>query len=474
MGTIYRSCSSMYIWLVPTDPDFRYRTPFEMITYFYHDKHFHELPGFTLNERTESRAFEDNPTYQELYSLFHDSISRSWWERLWCVQEVALCPKAIVRMGSWWIPWSSWLEARQNHNNHSGGCCKGLAESMPAKYAYFADPMLFLSTRSKGASVNNIIVSLRHKLCRDPRDKIYGLLALLEDGQALDLRPDYTMPVNELYRKVTQVIITQSNGDLHYLTGSGTGSNSYELPTWVRDFAAPLHPVRASNERNRFNKYNLYSASGETNSEATVFGKNILCLSGTFVDSVSSIGNTIDYRDWNHPQGVLYGVQAWAELAGVSISDTCCAPGSAQERFWRTIMADSYVDDDEYARIPAASHAELSSRFPTVKSSIDQGRDPLVTPNVFAFWSAISWRTFFMTDGGHMCLCFPHVQPGDEVWVLAGGKLPFVLRPFDEATNTAGEPTRMCRLVGECYLDGFVDGEALQREGVPLVPVDLS
>jgi hypothetical protein len=474
MGTIYRRCSSMYIWLGPTNPSFVDRSPFEMISHFYNNKHFHELPGFTQNEKTGLWEFQDNPTYQEIYSLFHDSISRPWWERLWCVQEVALCPKAIVRMGLWWMPWSSWLEARENHSNHSGGCCKGLAESIPAKYAYFADPMLFLSTRSEATSIDDIIVSLRHKLCKDARDKVYGLLALLENGQALDLRPDYTMPVGDLYRQVTQVIITQSNGDLRYLTGSGFGSDSNQLPSWVRDFAAPLHPVRASNERNRFNKYSLYYASGEMKSKAKVMGEDTLCLSGTFVDYVGCMGASIDYRDWDHPQGVLHGVQAWAELAGVSALDSYCTPGSAQERFWRTITADSFVDDDEYVRIPTASHAALSSWFTTVKSSIDRGRDPLVTPYVFAFWSAVSGRNFFMTKSGHMGLCFPHARLGDEVWVLAGGKVPFVLRPLDEAADTAEAPTITRKLIGECYLDSYMDGEALQKEGATMVPIHLS
>ena len=79
-----------------------------------------------------------------------------------------------------------------------------------------------------------------------------------------------------------------------------------------------------------------------------------------------------------------------------------------------------------------------------------------------------------MTEGGHVGLCFPHARPGDEVWVLAGGKVPFVLRRFDEAADTSDASTRTCGLVGECYLDGFMDGEALQKEGITMVPIHLS
>lgn len=42
---------------------------------------------------------------------------------------------------------------------------------------------------------------------------------------------------------------------------------------------------------------------------------------------------------------------------------------------------------------------------------------------------------------------------GDEVWVLFGGRVPFVLRP-----NEAGSTFSM---IGDCYLHGFMDGEAM-------------
>lgn len=478
MGTIYRRCSSMYIWLGPSNSsfaDYRNRNPFEMILHWYHDKHFYELPGFLRTVDTDRWKFHDNPTYQDMYNLFNDVISRPWWERLWCVQEIALCPKAIVRMGWWWIPWSTFLRARENHSRHSAGCCKGLAKSMPAKYTYFADHMLFLSTRSESTSIDEIVRSLRHKLCKDPRDKIYGLLALLPKNSSLNIRPDYSISVGDVYRQVAQVIISQSEGNLRYLTGSGHGSDCYQLPSWVRDFAAPLHPFRASNERTRYSKYKLYRASGETKSENKIPDKDTLCLSGIFIDQIDRIGPLIEYRDWMHPQGAIPSIQAWAEMAGVSILESDCAPGSVQERFWRTITADAFVaDNDKYERIPISSHSALSSWFTTVKDSIDQGQEPLITPYVFAFWSAMSGRTFFRTKKGHMGLCFPHTRLGDEVWALAGGNVPFVLRRLDDAVETAGTPVRIRKLVGECYLDGFMDGEALRREGEDvLMPVHL-
>ena len=105
-----------------------------------------------------------------------------------------------------------------------------------------------------------------------------------------------------------------------------------------------------------------------------------------------------------------------------------------------------------------------------------EGEEPLITPQVHAFWRATQGRTFFGTVEGGFGLCFPHAIPGDEVWVLAGGRVPFVLRSMDDAGEATGRdaegPVRR-RLVGECYLHGFVDGEAERMGKSDMVPVHL-
>jgi hypothetical protein len=56
-----------------------------------------------------------------------------------------------------------------------------------------------------------------------------------------------------------------------------------------------------------------------------------------------------------------------------------------------------------------------------------------------------------VTNTGYLGLGNP--QPGDEVWVLLGGNSPFVLRPVPDSSQY--------RLVGDCYVQGIMDGEAL-------------
>jgi hypothetical protein len=61
-------------------------------------------------------------------------------------------------------------------------------------------------------------------------------------------------------------------------------------------------------------------------------------------------------------------------------------------------------------------------------------------------------RKPFVTKKGHLGLGFDHLEPGDAVAVLIGCQVPFVLRK-----SVGGR----YKIVGEAYVDGIMDGEAM-------------
>jgi hypothetical protein len=63
-------------------------------------------------------------------------------------------------------------------------------------------------------------------------------------------------------------------------------------------------------------------------------------------------------------------------------------------------------------------------------------------------------REFFASDRGNIGWAPPGAKVGDEICVFHGCKLPFVIR-------RAAHPDHY-RLIGACYIQGFVDGEALE------------
>lgn len=73
-------------------------------------------------------------------------------------------------------------------------------------------------------------------------------------------------------------------------------------------------------------------------------------------------------------------------------------------------------------------------------------------------WASVArvmtWgHSFFTTTKGYMGLGSQAMKPGDVVSILAGGEVPFILR-------RAGE---FFQLVGECYVYGIMNGEAVHK-----------
>ncbi|KAH7369985.1 hypothetical protein BKA65DRAFT_487486, partial [Rhexocercosporidium sp. MPI-PUGE-AT-0058] len=95
------------------------------------------------------------------------------------------------------------------------------------------------------------------------------------------------------------------------------------------------------------------------------------------------------------------------------------------------------------------------------------------TPGIFeAVTEILFWihrmtraRVFFLTKKGYMGLGPAGMLPGDRVFTLIGGDVPFAIRPVGEEFE----------LVGEAYVHGIMDGELWSGEydGAELVLGDV-
>ena len=61
-------------------------------------------------------------------------------------------------------------------------------------------------------------------------------------------------------------------------------------------------------------------------------------------------------------------------------------------------------------------------------------------------------------------MCYPESRVGDEIWVLYGGKVLIVLRQIHEHDQRIVVRITGHLFVGDCYLDEFMDGQAI-RDG---------
>jgi hypothetical protein len=118
---------------------------------------------------------------------------RSYWTRLWVIQEIGLSKNLRVCIGRSSRPWDDFLRCL---NRHSSG-----------NFHYENDLINNLDRKRKGrhGSENNLeklLEDFQYARCKDPRDKIYGLLGLAHDCQDGSIEVDYTKSPFGLYTDV--------------------------------------------------------------------------------------------------------------------------------------------------------------------------------------------------------------------------------------------------------------------------------
>jgi hypothetical protein len=75
-----------------------------------------------------------------------------------------------------------------------------------------------------------------------------------------------------------------------------------------------------------------------------------------------------------------------------------------------------------------------------------------------------SSRRIFRTRENYLGNGPRSIRPGDQVWILAGTKIPSVLRPQENGKYV---------LVGDSYAHGIMHGEAFERQGFEIVNIQL-
>ena len=75
--------------------------------------------------------------------------------------------------------------------------------------------------------------------------------------------------------------------------------------------------------------------------------------------------------------------------------------------------------------------------------------------------SATYKRRLFFTQEGYICLAPKGARVGDQIYLLFGAEVPYVLR-------RKGDGLQTFEVVGECYCHGIMEGEMLAAGRTPL------
>ncbi|KAK3319764.1 heterokaryon incompatibility protein-domain-containing protein [Cercophora scortea] len=389
--------------------------------------------------------------YRRTHAL-SDLMNLSWWHRIWTVQEAVLPKRACIKCGSMQLDFSILLAANSSSVTHTmQECCRDLetigsfwSTTSSLKYLKEKDPSPYLFVNS--------LYEFKPRLASDPRDKVFALLGL--GGTTFPANyelPNYKDVISHLVRG----LIAESK-DIVILARTAERNRSPGLPTWAPDLCAELDSTRLHyvNQLARCYEYHHCNAAGGTQPETKDLGsESLLALQGLVVDEIVEIGRCFDDVD-----KTLETILEWRDIMNRAgeLNHGIVYPrgGTYQEAFWRVMTVDFVLLRNgrrfDWRRANASDKAQWREEWgPNIKRALKQ-----LLP------SEGSW--FFTTRTGMIGVCHSKVEVGDAVYVLLGGRMPFVLRP-SRGHEEGTDPPRY-EYVGQTYVHGIMDGEVI-REG---------
>ncbi|KAB2111611.1 hypothetical protein AG0111_0g1295 [Alternaria gaisen] len=463
MDLVYKLCEKVYIWLgSPDDSNLTKSNPFALVKHLAADKHFYELPGYHKDKSTASWMIDaSNEEFTSIWEGFELVAGSPWWHRAWTVQEAILPHQAVVICGTWRTPWESFEMYRKNTRQHipnlvEACCYRAYVAINLGRRMSMVNLMNYTQSLEKSRRVapgfetfSDISFAYMNRQCSNPLDKIYSLLGLPALSK-IELYPDYTKEVSEVYVEAFCKMLGEAKRSPRCLLGEGFNSERFNLPSWVRDFSAVFDPELQLNRIH--SDYYLYKACGGLSGKLEVEDGKQLLTHGILIDRVKAVA--METYIWESPNlaEILHNWGRICDENGISVRTD-----EAVDTFARVLCGG--VTEQTHGRF------ELFDQNDVDLPTDSEWREFWATGNVNVFsgrygtacTNALDGRILYVTSSGRIGLSFPNIKVGDEVWIIHGSNVPFILR-------RQSETPAQHRLVGETYLNGVMDGSCARGD----------
>ncbi|KAI0469204.1 heterokaryon incompatibility protein-domain-containing protein [Xylaria cf. heliscus] len=408
-------------------------------------------------------------------------LSRSWFTRVWIVQELVLGSDVLVLCGGDEISWDDLFESikecelQLNANLPDSKGIRILSNAGPA-YALGFTRHLFKSGRSK-TSFLDLLEAFSYTKSTKPCDKLFALLGLASDVDEEEFNPDYDSELGKVVRRYAETFVKKGRAlDLLYRAGL---SKSSTPSSWIPDWTADEFPHTISTWD--AGTAGAFYAGRHAPPEASLHEGGdlpILKIEGVLIDSITSMHEirmgsgayvsftnaTDDIRkhteflrdyptgeslervmlllpigDANRPQSE----SPQERLASSQRHNT--APTDRSRSAWPDNLADEILSIDTSGDV--TKYAERSYESKQIVS--------LYWQTAADFTKRLNRAAFCTTERRYAGLAPGKAQKGDKICLFRGGKVPFILRE----TSIVGQ----YRLVGECYIHGIMYGEMVEH-----------
>jgi hypothetical protein len=293
-----------------------------------------------------------------------------------------------------------------------------------------------------------LLRNVRQLEATDPRDKIFGVVGLSTNFEAIIPAPDYSQSPAELFTEVTIRFLKLSKSLYFLIEACTSDDSSKEYPSWVTDWSRPPILDFSVSLAKRFRADRGSKCTYKVSAD-----RKELRVKGVRVDSVdrTQLAAIEAYRYGRVP--IRERIPGWqASCAAASTLQSYATGETVQEALWRTLSWNVEATDRHSA--PMETSQVFESWHRAIMSDLANGEER-PPPNQFYFSRRVnSTAPVCVTLKGFLTSVPYTTQAGDCIAVLAGGRVPFVLRPTRDHY----------RLIGPCYVHGIMNGEAFPED----------
>ncbi|KAJ4180024.1 hypothetical protein NW755_012064 [Fusarium falciforme] len=422
MGNVYVLASRVVVWLGEANKD----SDFVMSLLRDVGARMQQEPNGWI-QYLETEAYQSRAMH-----ALHSLLLRPWFKRVWIRQEIGLAnSESVVMCGYVVMPWQHFREVLrqlriQPYVEHLGETAVVLEETRRA--------ILPMSTKVSPRLFSRLYQA-RPSQCLDPKDRIYANLNLTQSIYRDKIKVDYNMSTLDLYRQV--VLVDLEMGDLSILGHCDISTRPADWPSWVPDWS------------NLFCTRILAKAKSSSIllPDGEYVGNNILQAAGLIISRIESLDKTRFYRDRSNFNTELQ------RLAKTRITGSYVNGQSLLEAFCDTICCGDFNTPELDSDFPVLEITMSYVESLTENAENQSSKPP--TALEYHIPRHCHGRSIFWTEHGHLGLCPVGSQPGDVIAVLLGCDALLALRPNESGAY---------EVVGQCYVSGLMDGEAILGE----------
>ncbi|CAI6336252.1 unnamed protein product [Periconia digitata] len=405
-----------------------------------------------------------------------DLYSNMFWRRSWVIQELVLAKQITIMFGNQSWDWQMVVPLLQSFTDNDVVSARrsrpdlitdGIAGAVKAGIKTIDSVQVIRKRLAEGEVVNleELLSTFCHMRAPNLTDKIASLVSFnTEHYNEYQSLIDYSVPFTGVYVRLA-VTIMESRKTLDLLAFNNIESCPHGLPTWAPCWVDPIFRDPLAPGVFKPDQPHLFQASKKQPRFDFREAISELHIYGLLVDEIATTWTRDDYirrASTKGPDGnPILSRLPLPEFSEVYSWTDNHVPISLDFQEVKTVNC----ENSEIAR--ALTEGRTIHHYSRA-SSILENADKLRLDTESLPLSRAD-RLICETKMGRLGNVPKRARKGDVVVVLEGARTPHVLRPFGKV----GGKWVTYELVGECYVDGLMDGEAEQvKEGEqPVEPV---